>query len=310
MLDPCVGQTPALAVGWKKSGVLMGAGWHLPQCLRPSGEEPARHTTQIAAHYGGLNCFRRLLPRGSEGGVDKTPQINIPVGYRLLILNYIMQDGPSANDEDQFDGNTPRTSPKNDLEKLLEVLDKLLHFRWTTDKLLEALTQYRDHHRVRRAFGRFKAYAYGSIFEREDNPIGNKDWDKLLDTHGLNHATRLLRCEIKALTDTECFGQYSSDESTGSLTHIDKMVDTIKSTAPRWVSILQNSSYPPQGNPTSEVPFSKFTVILSMLCNHMHRNTSDAFPRIMSLYLFQAGCRRRGIDLFNCLGLCQSFEIG
>src|SRR6202020_1116143 len=57
---------------------------------RPSGEEPARHTTQIAAHYGGLNCFRRLLPRGSEGGVDKTPQINIPVGYRLLILNYIM----------------------------------------------------------------------------------------------------------------------------------------------------------------------------------------------------------------------------
>ena len=30
----------------------------LPQCLRPSGEEPARHTTQIAAHYGGLNCFR------------------------------------------------------------------------------------------------------------------------------------------------------------------------------------------------------------------------------------------------------------
>ena len=31
----------------------------LPQCLRPSGEEPARHTTQIAAHYGGLNCFRR-----------------------------------------------------------------------------------------------------------------------------------------------------------------------------------------------------------------------------------------------------------
>jgi len=84
-----------------------------------------------------------------------------------------MQDGPSANDEDQFDGNTPRTSPKNDLEKLLEVLDKLLHFRWTTDKLLEALTQYRDHHRVRRAFGRFKAYAYGSIFEREDNPIGN-----------------------------------------------------------------------------------------------------------------------------------------
>jgi hypothetical protein len=33
----------------------------LPRCLRPSGEE-LRHTTQIAAHYAGLNCFRRLLP--------------------------------------------------------------------------------------------------------------------------------------------------------------------------------------------------------------------------------------------------------
>ena len=39
----------------------------LPQCLRPSGEELS----------GGLNYFRRLLPRGSEGGIAKTPQINI-----------------------------------------------------------------------------------------------------------------------------------------------------------------------------------------------------------------------------------------
>jgi len=85
------------------------------------------------------------------------------------------------------------------------------------------------------------------------------------------------------------------------------MVDTIKSKAPRWVSILQNSSYPPE-NQTGEVPLGKFTVILSMLCSHMHRNTSDAFPAIMSLYLFQAGCRRRGIELFNCLGLCKSYR--
>ena len=60
----------------------------------------------------------------------------------------------------------------------------------------------------------------------------------MLDAHGLNQATRLLRCEIKALTNTECFGRYSSDESMGSLIHIDKMVDTIKPTASRWVSIL------------------------------------------------------------------------
>ena len=113
----------------------------------------------------------------------------------------------------------------------------------------------------------------------------------MLAAHGLNQMTHLLRCEIKALTGTECFGNYSSNESTGSLTHIDKMVDTIKSTAPRWVSILQKSSHPP-GNPTGEVPFGKFIVILSMLCNRMHRNTSDAFPMIMSLYLFQAGCQK------------------
>src|SRR6202007_3376776 len=90
-------------------------------------------------------------------------------------------------------------------------------------------------------------------------------------------------------------------------THIDKMVDTIKSKAPRWVSILQKSSYPPE-NPTGEVPFGKFTVILSLLCNRMHRHTSDAFTMIMSLYLFQAGCRRRGIELFNCLGLTKSYR--
>jgi len=35
--------------------------------------------TQIAAHYGGLNCFRRLLPRGSEGEIAETPQINMTV---------------------------------------------------------------------------------------------------------------------------------------------------------------------------------------------------------------------------------------
>ena len=35
-----------------------------------------RHTTQIAA---GLNCFRRLLPRGSEGETGEYPQVNIPV---------------------------------------------------------------------------------------------------------------------------------------------------------------------------------------------------------------------------------------
>ncbi len=128
---------------------------------------------------------------------------------------------------------------KNYLEKLIEVLDKLLQFRWTTQI-------------------------------SRDNASGNIPL-------------------------------------TGSLTHIDKMVDTIKSKAPRWVSILQNFSYPP-ANPTGEVPFGKFTVILPMLCNHMHRNTSDAFPAIMSLYLFQAGCRRRGIELFNCLGLCRSYR--
>ena len=41
----------------------------------------------------------------------------------------------------------------------------------------------------------------------------------------------------------------------------------------------------------------------SSLCNHMHRNTSNAFPVLTSLYLSQAGCRRRGIELFGCLRL-------
>jgi hypothetical protein len=80
------------------------------------------------------------------------------------------------------------------------------------------------------------------------------------------------------LANTECFGRYSS---TGSLNHVDRMVDTTKSTAPRWVSILQNSSYPPT-NPTGEVPFGDFTVTLSILRNHMHRNASDTFPVITS----------------------------
>jgi len=44
----------------------------------------------------------------------------------------------SQNPQDQFDdGNTPRAVRKNDLEKLIEVLDKLLQFRWTTHKFLE-----------------------------------------------------------------------------------------------------------------------------------------------------------------------------
>ena len=106
----------------------------------------------------------------------------------------------SQNPQDQFDdGNTPRVVRRNDLEKLIEVLDKLLQFRWTTHKFLETMTRYREHNRVRRAYGQFKTYAYGSIFKRKDNPIGNKDWEQFLDTHGLNQATRLLRSEIETL---------------------------------------------------------------------------------------------------------------
>jgi hypothetical protein len=48
-----------------------------PVCLSASDplvRQP--HTTQIAA---GLNCFRRLLPRGSEGETGEYPQVNIPV---------------------------------------------------------------------------------------------------------------------------------------------------------------------------------------------------------------------------------------
>ncbi len=106
----------------------------------------------------------------------------------------------SQTPQDQFDdGNTPRVVRKNDLEELIEVLDKLLQFRWTTHKFLETITRYREHNRVRRAYGQFKSYAYGSIFRRKDNPIGNKDWEQLLDTHGLNQATRLLRSEIETL---------------------------------------------------------------------------------------------------------------
>jgi hypothetical protein len=36
--------------------------------------------------------------------------------------------------------------------------------------------------------------------------------------------------------------------------------------------------------------------------------TSDTFPVIMSLYLFQVGCRRRGSELLNCLGLAKSYR--
>jgi hypothetical protein len=71
----------------------------LPQCLRPSGEE-LRYTTQIAAHYGGLNCFRRLLPRGSEGGLAETPQINVPVKtsviWSLLLIVIFFKDHTSG----------------------------------------------------------------------------------------------------------------------------------------------------------------------------------------------------------------------
>ena len=56
----------------------------------------------------------------------------------------------SQTPQDQFDdGNTPRVVRKNDLEELIEVLDKLLQFRWTTHKFLETITRYREHNRVR-----------------------------------------------------------------------------------------------------------------------------------------------------------------
>ena len=57
----------------------------------------------------------------------------------------------SQTPQDQFDdGNTPRVVRKNDLEELIEVLDKLLQFRWTTHNFLETITRYREHNRVRR----------------------------------------------------------------------------------------------------------------------------------------------------------------
>src|ERR1700722_3880588 len=160
-----------------------------------------------------LNCFRRLLPRGSEGAIEETAQINMTVHMDHQIIKFspyntsypqnyysitqwitvplrISQSQPllyllaprhrsptaqtnrspvqqpsfmssSQTPQDQFDdGNTPRVVRKNDLEELIEVLDKLLQFRWTTHKFLETITRYREHNRVRRAYGQFKTYAY------------------------------------------------------------------------------------------------------------------------------------------------------
>ena len=146
----------------------------------------------------GLNCFRRLLPRGSEGAIEKTAQINMtvlmePGGSRfgslrlieaffirilsiysitqwtdltvplrisqshqpLLYLLAPRRRSPTHRRKrtDHLFNNrlschlrkTLRTSSmmgivrKNDLEKLIEVLDKLLQFRWTTHKFLETM---------------------------------------------------------------------------------------------------------------------------------------------------------------------------
>jgi hypothetical protein len=195
---------------------------------------------------------------------------------------------------------------KTDLDKLVFVLDQFPAWHWTFDKLLKALIKHRLHPRVRKSFHQFKTFAYETLPQDNEAPIDKKAWATFMDVKGWDITADLLRSEIAALATTPCFGKYSSDESNGSLTNMDKFTFTIRETAPNWCHLLHTASHPP-GKPDTLPAENKHMVILSQLCNSMHRSNCDNFSVLLGLYMFQGGCRRRVLDCMNNLGLSKSY---
>ena len=60
--------------------------------------------------------------------------------------------------------------------------DKCLQFRYTTHKLLEVNSVAIANESKRPLT--CSRHVYSSIFEKEDNPTGNKNWEQFLDTQG------------------------------------------------------------------------------------------------------------------------------
>ncbi|MCJ1358288.1 MAG: hypothetical protein MMC33_008287 [Icmadophila ericetorum] len=94
-------------------------------------------------------------------------------------------------------------------------------------------------------------------------------------------------------------------EATGSLKTLGEFEDTVQAKTPVWNRVLHRASHPDKKS-DGETAHKKHTLILSILCNNMHRILSDNLPTLLSIYMASGGCRGRVIDLFNSLGLCKS----
>ncbi|MCJ1360551.1 MAG: hypothetical protein MMC33_010559 [Icmadophila ericetorum] len=185
------------------------------------------------------------------------------------------------------------------------MLGMLQKFHWTTDKFMGVIADHRKDYRVRKAYKQYKRFAYGTALRRDDDAVDKDDWKEVLDVGGIYQAAESLRTEVKGLVQTKCFGQFSMDEATGSLTTLGEFEDTVQAKAPVWNRVLHRASHTDKKF-DGEIAYKKHTLILSILCNNMHRKLSDNLPTLLSIYMASGGCRGRVIDLFNSLGLCKS----
>lgn len=204
---------------------------------------------------------------------------------------------------------TPRRKKKrSELDKLLDVLAVLREGRWTVLTLLEKLVEQKDHPRVRESFRKCRDYV-GNVLSQKDHVLLDQAASRTFATgRGLDIICDTLQSEIADLSETASFGDFNPSLSDGSLDTIKSFAPTANEKAPLWWKILNEATRRANGSGTS-LPSGRFVILMAQLCSEMHRNKCDNIPTLLGLYLRQAGCKRRGLELLNGAGLIVSYKV-
>ena len=115
--------------------------------------------------------------------------------------------------------------------------------------------------------------------------------------------------EVQKLCQTSGFGLACSNKGDVDRGPLEMMVTSAKETAPLLTSLMLSVGPLSKSAVTSHLTSMKLLAILVILCRSAHRNNSNYFPLLVSIYLYSAGAKVDAITFLNHLGLSVSYNV-